>query len=431
MKNSLCYIVSMLMLVTITSCQPLEYGTSNFVSDESMIAEMTIDSLIMDDTSSLLNIESILGSPMVLEKLGGPELNISDASEESVLDTFTMNAKEAKKYIIHAHTVNIFQCYDHRDTTNKVFGLAPNISVIRDSSLETKTLQNGDRLKIKSSQQDSVLFENSDRFSIDLDTINSTVHDLEFSQPENQTIEFQDSIEPILDSEPVGFTVVDSLQQLDNMQFARQGADVSARWNEADSLNMVVQGLKKRILDIELNELESVKSNENNKERVDSTPVSTQKQLPTESRFADTVFIERTDTIYSTIRDTILIQDELPQQTSGSMTPSIVYQHTITFAQNAVQWFPLESEEVLREIQSVCAKNINYVVILSGYTDKSGSKKANTIVSQKRVMNVREKLIESGISKINIATQWFGEEFASSEDEVMERNVTIRVLTFQ
>lgn len=88
------------------------------------------------------------------------------------------------------------------------------------------------------------------------------------------------------------------------------------------------------------------------------------------------------------------------------------------------------SNSFLNDIQKAAIfaiENPNKMILLSGYTDKSGNAAYNLKLSQKRVSAVRNQLINSGIPRMQIVEQYFGSDLASGINNENDRKVVISI----
>ncbi len=88
------------------------------------------------------------------------------------------------------------------------------------------------------------------------------------------------------------------------------------------------------------------------------------------------------------------------------------------------------SNSFLNDIQKAAIfarENPNKMILLAGYTDKSGNAAYNLKLSQKRVSAVRNQLINSGIPRMQIVEQYFGSDLASGINNENDRKVVISI----
>lgn len=74
-------------------------------------------------------------------------------------------------------------------------------------------------------------------------------------------------------------------------------------------------------------------------------------------------------------------------------------------------------------------ENNNNKVLVEGYTDTTGSKKYNKILSQKRTQNVSKLLEENGIDANKIIQEYYGEDFETASQETKETRQNNRKVT--
>jgi len=84
-------------------------------------------------------------------------------------------------------------------------------------------------------------------------------------------------------------------------------------------------------------------------------------------------------------------------------------------------------EFALNEVVDIMARRPEIRLLITGYSDKSGSSSANLRLSEKRSLGVKSALIQSGIDPSRITTRYLGDTDASSVNGIF-RKVTIEFL---
>ncbi len=124
-------------------------------------------------------------------------------------------------------------------------------------------------------------------------------------------------------------------------------------------------------------------------------------------------------------RDTL----DTPIQTEESIVGNEIKTDTILIVANyrMGELKPLKEDYILRQIKEVLENKRAAKIILSGYTDSSGSKSVNKKMTALRLDYISEMIIP-WIGKENIYFQNFGDAFASEKIIDDERRVEIRIL---
>lgn len=97
--------------------------------------------------------------------------------------------------------------------------------------------------------------------------------------------------------------------------------------------------------------------------------------------------------------------------------------------------FPVNSSQISTTFQSKLQflvdslKNMKgYMLILSGYADKSGNAEYNKKLTQRRVSSVKNELVKFGLNKEYLLERYFGSDKADSKLNEKDRKVVIRLL---
>ena len=78
------------------------------------------------------------------------------------------------------------------------------------------------------------------------------------------------------------------------------------------------------------------------------------------------------------------------------------------------------SEEQLRAIATILRAFPNVNVKIGGYTDNTGDRSANQILSQQRADNVKQQLIAMGVSANRLEAQGYGEQYPAADNSTEE-----------
>ncbi len=134
------------------------------------------------------------------------------------------------------------------------------------------------------------------------------------------------------------------------------------------------------------------------------------------------------------------IADEITTSRTGQVKDSLInYATSLNKDENIIATinFALNSSTVTNLFKTVLKKIVDSVinrkegiVILSGFTDKSGNAAYNLKLSQKRVQAVKSEMIKNGIRKDFILERYFGSEKSGGNLNVHDRKVVVRILTY-
>lgn len=128
----------------------------------------------------------------------------------------------------------------------------------------------------------------------------------------------------------------------------------------------------------------------------------------------------------STLRKNTVTTDLITSDT----TPTIQGQHKkyiLEFPKNAYDINENAFQIISNDIQKLKNENIPYKIELTGHTDQEGSLEYNQKLSQKRVMEVQNLLLQTGVSEEQIKLDYFGETQLISAEEAMNRRVEVLV----
>ncbi len=154
----------------------------------------------------------------------------------------------------------------------------------------------------------------------------------------------------------------------------------------------------------------------------------------------DTVYINRhpADTLATAIppagrhSDTIRIVDTVKAKSTAKLTdlPAIKIYFSISSASIDQRYYP-----ELNFVVSSLKQNNRYNVKISGYTDDSGPAEFNLRLSQNRADAVKHYLLQKGVPKERIFTNFYGEDTLESDNEansrILNRKVEIKFVEKQ
>ncbi len=117
------------------------------------------------------------------------------------------------------------------------------------------------------------------------------------------------------------------------------------------------------------------------------------------------------------------------QIVSGSeLVPNLPKKITLTYPQ-ASSTLNLGQEFILNELVEVLARNPRLRVVITGYTDLTGTAYSNWNLSKQRATNVRNFLLNRGLDDNRMIMNYYGEKFAHSNSPD-ERKVEIEFFVY-
>jgi outer membrane protein OmpA-like peptidoglycan-associated protein len=99
---------------------------------------------------------------------------------------------------------------------------------------------------------------------------------------------------------------------------------------------------------------------------------------------------------------------------------------TIHFGKNSIS-ISASGKVLLNLVFESLLKMEKYKVIITGYTDKSGSTDQNVYLSQKRAQAVKNYLVDQGINKDRLIVTYMGDLYSNSENS-SDRKVTVEFI---
>jgi outer membrane protein OmpA-like peptidoglycan-associated protein len=92
----------------------------------------------------------------------------------------------------------------------------------------------------------------------------------------------------------------------------------------------------------------------------------------------------------------------------------------------------VSSAEQLQNIAAILKAYPNVKIKIGGYTDNTGSKKANLRLSQDRATNVMQELVQRGVDRSQLEAEGYGEQHPVAENSTAEgrqknRRISLRV----
>lgn len=141
----------------------------------------------------------------------------------------------------------------------------------------------------------------------------------------------------------------------------------------------------------------------------------------------DTFIILQENPQYSSEIDSLKLLNEalrLRAKQSNSTVDTLVYS---IFFSSGNQLLNYRNQETLADLVND-SQDKNYILQLSGHTDKSGSERQNKILSEKRVNNVLKYLVKNGLDERKIFIQSFGEKFSTNNNDLNQRVVLCRLI---
>jgi outer membrane protein OmpA-like peptidoglycan-associated protein len=141
----------------------------------------------------------------------------------------------------------------------------------------------------------------------------------------------------------------------------------------------------------------------------------------------DTFIILQEKPQYSSEIDSLKLLNEalrLRAKQSNSTVDTLVYS---IFFSSGNQLLNYRNQETLADLVND-SQDKNYILQLSGHTDKSGSEQQNKILSEKRVNNVLKYLVKNGLDERKIFIQSFGEKFSTNNNDLNQRVVLCRLI---
>jgi len=146
---------------------------------------------------------------------------------------------------------------------------------------------------------------------------------------------------------------------------------------------------------------------------------------------SDSVYTIGNDTTISemvyTFTPTVVDTDTVAVFENGTSTPDPTVEERIFFYKTG-QLAAVNEAELLQQVGDLSASADSCLIYLSGYTDASGSSRTNAVLSQKRVMRLKDKLVAMGIDERKIFFQHFGEKYASTVPVDAERKVVLQLV---
>ena len=82
----------------------------------------------------------------------------------------------------------------------------------------------------------------------------------------------------------------------------------------------------------------------------------------------------------------------------------------------------------LNRVVSMMQQHPEIIVVLNGYTDKSGNPEANLRLSKKRAETVKSYLVRQGISTSRIDVGYFGQNTATATNDAFSRRVEVKMI---
>jgi outer membrane protein OmpA-like peptidoglycan-associated protein len=131
------------------------------------------------------------------------------------------------------------------------------------------------------------------------------------------------------------------------------------------------------------------------------------------------------------LKSIVIASSTFKQQALTDLTPSISNEFnvpaliSIHFAINRCA-IDLEALMILNEVIDLLAHDPNSAVLLTGHANELNTPEANIVLSQKRVIEVRNMLISSGISAQRIILRYIGD--TSDDGHLPQQKVTLEFI---
>lgn len=152
---------------------------------------------------------------------------------------------------------------------------------------------------------------------------------------------------------------------------------------------------------------------------------SLQKQISNSSLNQNLNYQNQIDELRATIYDLI---KKGQSSNGGELVPNLPQIITTIFAKGQSS-LTLGQQFVLNELIDLLAYNPRLKIVITGYTDKSGSYSSNWALSKKRALSVRQFLLNRGIDDNRMILNFYGEKFATNSAE-KDRKVEIEFFVY-
>ena len=428
-----------LIVALISSCGQLNYGTPNFVATESADIGQLVDSLDASiDFTRLFNkvyqseytpLTSQMEDSIEYLDVVESEVDSSEFKLVSEVRSDVISEQKTPQTVIYAETVNIYQNCSGNDSIVVVnYGdpVLDSLGAIDRGDLKVLALETGLTTSLVDSvvpMSDSIATKTlSQEFPVKTDTVFNQVY-------------ITDTIRTLVPINPeISIPVVENVNRIDTVYSSQIDTVYLVDQTKQDSLYAVINKLKDTLAPPVRDTTYVVHINQDPIEpvKIDSLANNMSTTIPVvitadPVKVTDTVFVKEIETIYQTITDTVRIQEikEVASEPIIVEKKPVIKEFIITFEKNTTKGdnFQVQSQNIL----AICSTSKDYLILLAGHTDKSGSESANIIMSQKRATSIRDQLITKGVDKTKIVTQWFGEEYATQENSASERVVKVRI----
>ena len=262
---------------------------------------------------------------------------------------------------------------------------------------------------------DNLDLENQNIIPVNIDVIEGSV----LNTPANDEIETEmmDSLDHTIEVET---TISDSIRASDQ-------SEQNNKTEIADSLNQNTFETRDSVATIKDTVYITVdKATDSNQELTPSNEVI----IENTKVITDTVIIFQENPQYSNEIDSLKSLNEalrLKAKQSNSMIDTLVYS---IFFSSGGQLLNNRNQETLTELVND-SENKDYILQLSGHTDKSGSEQQNKILSEKRVSSVLNYVVKNGFDERKIFVQSFGEKFSTNNNDLNQRVVLCRLIVIR
>jgi len=190
--------------------------------------------------------------------------------------------------------------------------------------------------------------------------------------------------------------------------------------------HQIVLGLrfcKKKEEPIEIAEVKKDSIPEEVTKRMDSVTIEDVVKIP------DTVYIQKIDTVFiqAEVQQKNLVSDEVVKETLLNVEKNVLFD----FDQSSIQ---LKSFSHLENLAKVLKLREDIMLEVEGHTDDRASEEYNLKLSKSRSEQVKQFLVDNGISSERIKTSFYGESKPIATNETksgrqMNRRVRIKVIS--